>query len=83
MRLTHNHKQCLKDLLDLYKVTFGDNKIVMSLGSAMIKVFLTEGITDEEITNDEFSYISKFDVVSNAPGHKAFADIIRRYAQIN
>lgn len=79
--MTHNHKNCLKNMLDFYKIVIpgDDNKLARSVTSAIIKEFIDCLWLDDEIANEQRTYVQQFDVAGSQANHQAFYDIISRW----
>ena len=81
--LDHNEKLSLKNMLSLYYVVImanddRSNDEARAVACGIIKEFLGYCFLKGHISDEDFEYIRKMDIVSSKAGHKAFYDIITR-----
>ena len=81
--LDHNERICLKNMISLYYVVImanedRSNDEARAVACGIIKEFLGYCFLKCQISEEDFEYIRKMDIVSSKSGHKAFYDIITR-----
>ena len=76
--LDHNERIALKNMLSLYYVVIMSNDEARAVACGIIKEFLGYCFLKGHISEEDFEYIRKMDIVSSRSGHKAFYDIIER-----
>ena len=77
-----NERNCLDRMLDTYKIVLGntdENKsFERSVTCALIKDFLGYCYIQDQISDEDYAYIQRQNIIDTLAGHKAFYDILCR-----
>lgn len=80
--LNHNELVCLETMLGTYRIILATadagKQTELAIACSMLKDFLGYCYVNDMISDDDYEYIRRQDIVTTVSGHKAFYDILKR-----